>query len=216
VPSTARSAQLVLPFSGNVLLLGGDNWIASSGLANNRGNNDSVIFTSAGRDHLVPGADMNRRRWYATATTLASGDVYVQGGRDGADQAEVRSGATGSFRPLTGFSTSKLGWYYPRNWLAPDGKIFGTTGRTMYRVDPSGSGSLTLLGTTPFSGPSGVTSSEVMYAPGKILRTVAAPSTPSSRSLGGAPASPSTSAAPRPRSAWSSRCRSACTGTRRR
>ena len=38
------SAQLVLPGSNDALLLGGDNWIASKGATNNRGNNDSLIF----------------------------------------------------------------------------------------------------------------------------------------------------------------------------
>lgn len=163
------SAQLVLPKNGDVVMLGGDNWIAATNSTNNRGNRSSLVFSSSGGDHLLRGADMNRKRWYATATTLANGETFIQGGLDGGDLAEVR-GATGSFRPLTGFATSGLGWYYPRNWLAPDGKIFGTTGRTLYRIDPTGAGSLTLLGITPFSGPNGITSTEVMYAPGMILR----------------------------------------------
>ena len=42
------SAQIVLPGSSDALLLGGDNWIASTGATNNHGNNDSLIFRNHG------------------------------------------------------------------------------------------------------------------------------------------------------------------------
>jgi hypothetical protein len=54
--------------------------------------------------------------------------------------------------------------------VAPDGRIFGIADRTMYYINWGGNGSYTAAGTMPANGPSGVTSSEVMYAPGKILR----------------------------------------------
>ena len=54
--------------------------------------------------------------------------------------------------------------------MAADGRIFGYSDRTMYYINPTGAGSETYAGTMPANGPSGVTSSEVMFAPGRILR----------------------------------------------
>lgn len=163
------SAQLVLPGSDNVLLLGGDNWIASAGSTNNRGNNDSLIFENQPTPYLTSAADMNRRRWYATATTLPNGETYIQGGKDGTDRAEIR-GTTGSFR-LLGFDTSALTYWYPRNFVAPTGRVFGISNQSMYFVDTIGAGTLTMAGTLAGSTPSGVTTTDVMFDVGKILRT---------------------------------------------
>jgi hypothetical protein len=121
---------------------------------------------------------MGRARWYASLTTLPNGEIYIQGGRQrasqggnrGVDLAEVRT-VGGALRALTGMSTAELNWWYPRNWVAPDGRIFGYAYRKMYYVDPTGAGTLTRVGAMPKSGPEGVTSSAAMFAPGKILRT---------------------------------------------
>ena len=93
------SAQLVLPGGTDALLLGGDNWIASKGATNNRGNNESLIFRNQATPSLQAGRDMNLRRWYATAITLPNGETYIQGGEDGTDRAEIRS-TEGTFRLL--------------------------------------------------------------------------------------------------------------------
>ena len=103
---------------------------------------------------MTPGPDMSRPRWYATLTTLPNGEIYIQGGREGADRAEVRA-ADGSLRLLSGMDTSDLICWYPRNWVAPSGKIFGVTNRKMYLVDPSGLGTLTRVGPMPGNGPDG-------------------------------------------------------------
>ena len=173
------SAQLVLPRSGDVFIAGGDLWSGKHTL--NVGNSDSVLFNPAA-NALRQGAPMNRARFYGTTTTLPSGETYLQGGRGeetyvpgdggGEDQPEIR-GADGSFRPLPGIDTSSLYFWYPRNWVAPDGRIFGYSDRAMYFVDPyanGGNGTLTNAGSMPTDGPSGVSSSEAMFAPGKILR----------------------------------------------
>ena len=47
---------------------------------------------------------------------------------------------------LTGIDTSGLYWWYPRNWVAPDGRIFGYSDRTMYYINPTGTGSLDRCG----------------------------------------------------------------------
>ena len=171
------SAQLVLPQSGNVLLAGGDNWTGTS--TTNTGNNNSNIFspgdnTLAGsKDSAGNFVNMNRPRWYASPTTLPDGRTYIQGGLGGHDYPEVRDSA-GNFRLLTGVPTSSLFRYYPRNFIAPNGQIFGYSDRTMYYVDPNaqnGQGSLRNVGAMPSTGPSGWTSTDVMFAPGRILRT---------------------------------------------
>ena len=162
------SAQIILPQSGNVFLVGGDNWVPATNSTNNVGNNNTLTFTTVGGPHLIQGPNMSRARWYATTTMLPNGEVYIQGGREGADRPEVR-GVDGTLRLLPGANTTGLFWYYPRNWVAPDGRIFGFSDRAMYYVDPRGAGSVTRAGDLPVGGPAGVTSSAVMYRPGQIF-----------------------------------------------
>ena len=162
------SAQLVLPGTNEAVLLGGDNWIAAQGATNNQGNNNSLLFRNSATPSLSQGADMNRRRWYATATTLPNGEIYIQGGKNGTDRAEIRSPG-GSFR-LLGMDTSALTYWYPRNFVAPDGRVFGISNFSMYWVDPAGNGKLTMAGSLGANDPSGVTTTDVLYETGKILR----------------------------------------------
>src|SRR4051794_10526617 len=129
-------AQIVLPQSGNVLLAGGDNWTGTS--TTNTANNNSDIF-SPGDNTLTRSGNMNRPRWYASPTTLPDGRTYIQGGSGGNDRPEVRD-AGGTFRLLTGVDTSSLLYVYPRNRVAPDGRLFGYSDRAMYYVDPDANG----------------------------------------------------------------------------
>lgn len=164
------SAQIVLPQNGNVLIAGGDNWTGTS--TTNTGNNTSDIFYPGVNTLARDGTSMNRPRWYASTMTLPDGRIYIQGGTGGEDHPEVRDSA-GTFRLLSGVDTSSVNWFYPRNRVAPNGLVFGYSDLSMYYVDPNangGNGSLTPAGTMPSDGPSGATSCDVMYAPGRILR----------------------------------------------
>lgn len=160
------SAQLILPQSLDILIVGGDNWTGTQ--TTNTGVNSSNLFRFS-NNSLTPSANMNLPRWYATMTTLPDGGVYIQGGLGGEAHPEVRLPG-GGFQLLSGIDTSGIFWSYPRAWVAPNGKLFGYSDRTMYYVDWHGAGTITPLGDMPVDGPSGVTSTEVMYRPGKILR----------------------------------------------
>jgi hypothetical protein len=177
------SAQVLLPGSGELLLSGGD--VLLNGTALNRGNSDTNVFNPA-NNQLRPATSMQRPRWYATSTVLPSGEIYLQGGTDGEDHPEIR-GDDGRFRLLEGIDTLKMqpsGYpyfenNYPRNWVAPDGKIFGFDAHWMYRIDPYGTGDgglpgkATILGTHyDVDGGRGwaPSSTAVMYRPGKILQ----------------------------------------------
>ncbi len=169
LPNTANvdvfcSAQLLLP-SGEVELYGGD--ITQNGKSTNVANADVTAFSPADNSLSWIGT-MQRKRWYASAITLPSGEVYIQGGRDGQDYPEVRN-ADGSFRLLTGAWTGNLASGYPRNFVRRGGKIFGIAAKTMYEVDPSGNGSIVSLGNFPTDNASG-TSTAVMIAPDRILQ----------------------------------------------
>jgi YVTN family beta-propeller protein len=157
-------SQVLLP-SGSVMLAGGDNWTGTG--TTNTGNNNSNVFSPADNS-LVRGNNMQRARWYSTSTTLLNGETYIQGGTGGTDRPEVR-GADGVFRLLTGANTSGFDFMYPRNFIAPDGRVFGfdSAGR-MYFVDPSGLGTVTAAG--QFTQTRGNDSSAAMFAPGRILQ----------------------------------------------
>ena len=113
---------------------------------------------------------MNRARWYSSATTLPNGEIYIQGGTGGTDRPEVRA-TDGSFRLLSNADTSTLNYSYPRNFVAPDGRVFGfDSGGRMYYVDPSGSGldhSRRASSPRPYRGGD---ASAAMFRPGRILQ----------------------------------------------
>ena len=159
------SAQVILPTSGNVFIAGGDRFV--NGATTNTANKNSTEFNPSDNS-LVRRTDMKRSRWYATATTLVNGEIYVQGGKSGAPYPEVRQ-ANGTFRALTAANTTSLHTFYPRNFVAPDGRLFGydTRGLTYY-VTTAGTGSITFGAQLP--GPNRYPTSAVMFAPGRILQ----------------------------------------------
>ena len=162
------SSQVLLPQSGNLFIAGGDVWTGTQ--TTNGPNNNSNLFDSASTS-LTRGINMNRARWYSTSITLINGETYIQGGSGGGDRPEIR-GLDGSFRLMSGINTSAIGNSYPRNFVAPDGGVFGYDpgNGQMYRVDTTGSGTITMLGSfnTAYSG--GWYSSAAMYRPGRILQ----------------------------------------------
>ena len=111
---------------------------------------------------------MNRSRWYSTSTTLLNGEIYIQGGSSGGDRPEIR-GTDGTLRLLSNAITSGYAELYPRNFLAPDGRVFGydTSGK-MYYVSPASAGLLTPVGQLP--GATSWTSSAAMFQTGRILQ----------------------------------------------
>jgi hypothetical protein len=159
------SAQLVLPQSGKIFLAGGDNFV--DGSTTGTGNNNTNVFNEA-TNSLTRGNNMSRPRWYASTTTLLSGETYIQGGIGGRDRPEIR-GALGTFRVLTGANTTVYDPDYPRNFLAPDGRVFGFDVKgKMYYVNPIGLGSIAGAGQLPGSTSKSV--SAVMFRPGRILK----------------------------------------------
>jgi YVTN family beta-propeller protein len=160
------SSQLVLAQSGNIFLAGGDNFV--NGRTTNTGNNNTNVFSYTDNS-LARGNNLNRPRWYSTSTTLLNGEVYIQGGSGGSDRPEIRD-ANGALRLLSNVNTSTYAANFPRNFLAPDGRVFGfdTSGK-MYFISTGGTGLLTAAGQLP--GATSWTSSSVMFQPGRILQT---------------------------------------------
>ncbi len=163
------ASQVLAPAGDGVIISGGDNWTGKT--TTNTGNANSNFFRSADNT-LTRGTDMALPRWYATSTILLNGEMMIQGGIGatavGTAFPEVR-GADGSYRALVNANTSNLGWTYPRNFIAPDGRVFGIdTSGVLYHVDTAGEGTLTRY--TGFIDPKGTGSTAAMFAPGRILQ----------------------------------------------
>lgn len=153
--------------AGHAFLADGSLFVAGGHIEDDRGLPDANLFAPyAGTWRSGP--RMARGRWYPTVTTLANGQAVVTAGRDSAAAVvtvpEVWTGT--GWRALTGASRSLP--YYPRTFLAPNGRVFyaGERQATAY-LSTSGTGWWTsvgnrLYGTRDFG-------SAVMYQPGKIL-----------------------------------------------
>jgi hypothetical protein len=168
-----------LQFDGSkVLMFGGDTRSPRS----NFGIADVTEFSPSQKTVKRSNAVMHKKRWYATATTLPSGDIYIQGGKDkqmgdatGGDMhPEVsfkRADGSQEMRSLTAAATDHLVYWYPRNFVAPNGLIFGYDGPgRMYWVDPAGEGRITNIGSLPPEVARGTDSTATMFEPGRILQ----------------------------------------------
>lgn len=157
------SLQINRPDNGNMMIFGGDNWTGTT--TTNTGNPD-INELNVANSELQERPAMNRARWYATAVTMPDGSFYIQGGDGGRDRPERWDGKNGA--QLLPFSTDALYWYYPRNFVIPDGRVFGMdpTGR-MYFVSPT-LDSIDLVGNLP-ADRYGIGSTAVMFEPGRIL-----------------------------------------------
>ncbi|RVU85979.1 DUF1929 domain-containing protein [Leucothrix sargassi] len=163
------SAGLLLPESGNVLMPGGDarpEGLTNSGIT-------SVAEFNPQNNGLSRAAEMSYARWYPTSVTLPDGDILVSGGRDGQLREivtpEVYSTENNEWRSLFGINTTGYGYYYPKLWVIPDGRIFGMQNQRMYYMTTDGQGTLTTAGTLPLTS-RGNSSTAVMYSPGKIMQ----------------------------------------------
>ena len=107
------SAQVVLPLTGDLFIAGGDIFSEARGRSTNRPNNDTTIFR-LGSNTIEKGEKLQVPRWYATATTLPNGEVYVQGGLGGEKNPELRRN-DGSTVLLDGIDSQDIYHEYPRN-----------------------------------------------------------------------------------------------------
>jgi hypothetical protein len=164
-------ATALLPDSGDVLIPGGDTRNPV-----NFGIKSTLIFRQ-NQQSMDRTAYMEFARWYPSAITLPSGETFIHGGRDGngspVNTPEVFN--NGQWRTLWGATNEDITgdeegrWFYPRNWVAPNGRIFGMSGNRMYFIDWQGDGGSEVVGYLPNKTRSHV-STAVMYQPGKILQ----------------------------------------------
>lgn len=169
------ASAAVVPISGDVLITGGDGRVPPN---MNKGIRDTSIL-KADNQTLIRGPYLANARWYPTTTTLASGEIMVHGGTDSNGTAiltpEVYSPLTNSWRSLFGAVNADIinggesKWFYPRHFVAPDGRVFGMTADKMYYIDPRGRGAVQVVQNLPNISRS-YTSTAVMYQPGKILQ----------------------------------------------
>ena len=174
------SAQTVLPWSGQVLITGGDeNGLPGGGF--NDAVNDVNVFDPADNSLRRLSNSTAHARWYPTTTTLPNGEVLVHGGRD--DQPKMRPslmpevyGPDKGWRRLSGAASADAygagRWWYPRSWVAPNGKVLLVTkgNRGLWMLDPKGRGSMKRVGT--YAKPStNNTTPAAMFDEGKILIT---------------------------------------------
>lgn len=155
--------------AGHSFLADGRLLVSGGHLSSDHGIPDISIFTP-GSESWSKTTSMSRGRWYPTNTTLANGDVVITAGRDQAgievEEPEVWSASTGAVRILTG--AKRMLPYYPRTFLAPNGKIFyAGEQQTSRYLNPSGAGAWTTVASRNY--PVRDYGSAVMYDEGKIL-----------------------------------------------
>lgn len=185
------SGPILLPESNKIIMPGGDARLLdrpeflpgdderiNDPIYQNAGIVDAPVF-DIDTQVVDAGKSMNSARWYPTSTILDNGEVLVSGGIDGKFNSvftpEVFTPDQDSWRYLMGATDPLVfdqprggGWYYPRQWLAPNGLVFGLAGNIAYYLDYRNLGNVEIVDTI-IGLPRNYYSTSVMYQPGKIL-----------------------------------------------
>jgi PKD repeat protein len=164
---TAVPSPSLLFCSGQTFLADGRLLVTGGHLSDDHGIPDINLFSS-GSSSWSTSTPMARGRWYPTNTMLANGDVVIMAGADenGLTVPLPEIWSRGSVRQLTG--ASRLFPYYPRTFLAQDGRIYyAGEEQTTRWLDPTGVGSWTTSSNRQY----GIRDygAAVMYLPDKIL-----------------------------------------------
>ncbi len=164
---TVVPAPSLLFCAGHDFLPDGRLLVAGGHISDLHGLANTNVFDPAGAtwQALPP---MAAGRWYPTNTTLPNGEVLTLAGTDSSGAQvtipEVWDGT--AWRQLTGASLALS--YYPRTFVAPDGRVFYAGEEQLSRyLDVTGAGSwsngpVRRFGRRDYG-------SAVMYEPGKIL-----------------------------------------------
>jgi hypothetical protein len=176
-----------------MLVSGGDSNAAPANTSKN-----NTLFNYADNTTTTTSSSLASDRWYGSLIRLADGRSLMTGGgepyvydayqnpRDFLNgqismTPEVWSPETG-WSSLTGarsreaFGPEFNRWWYPRNWVAPNGQVFGISSEKWWYLDPIGTGRITSSGNfkSGFDNDSrpniGPTSTAVMYDVGRILQ----------------------------------------------
>ncbi|HEY8257097.1 MAG TPA: galactose oxidase early set domain-containing protein [Gemmatimonadales bacterium] len=153
--------------AGHALLPDGRVLVAGGHISDDHGLPDITLFSSTAGT-WSSGSPMVKGRWYPTTTTMGSGEVVILAGRDeaGNEVTIPEVWKNGALRQLTGAGFQLA--YYPRSFLAPNGKIFVAGEQQTSRfLTISGAGSWKNSAVRKF----GVRDygAAVMYDDGKIL-----------------------------------------------
>ena len=164
---TSVPAPIKIFCAGQTLLSDGRVLAAGGHIATDQGLKDIMLYNPDTRT-WTSSVPMAKGRWYPTSTVMANGDVVITAGSD-ANKTTVllpEVWSNGTLRVLTGASL-KLP-YYPRAFLAPNGKLFyaGQQQTTRY-LDINGTGKWTTVGARKYG--TRDYGSAVMYDEGKIL-----------------------------------------------
>ena len=175
--------------------------LASGGIFDNGNDKGSVVLNKQATAVTALAAKFANDRYYATMITLSDGRQLILGGSypyqggyadpQGSIDKGYMTGMTpeifsgGQWSSLFGansrdaFGPDNNRWWYPRAWVAPNGKVVGLSADKSWTLDPSGQGSVT---TWNFKQPQrkassatdapnvGPTSTAVMYDTGKVLQ----------------------------------------------
>ncbi len=125
--------------AASVFIAGGDNWTGTGHHQHRQQQQQSLRLHRQRYQRLAHAQrNMNRARWYSSSITLLNGEVYIQGGSGGTDYPEIRA-TDGTLPPADGAGTGSLDFMYPRNFVAPDGRVFGyDSNGKMYYVNTAG------------------------------------------------------------------------------
>ncbi len=177
-PSTATivRASDMLFCAGHTLMADGQVMVSGGHLDDDRGLDVTNIFNPVSESWATGLPKMAKGRWYPTVTTLADGRVVTVAGRDASSSVvlipEIWEG--NRWVKLTGASLTLP--YYPRQFVAPNGRLFYAGERIKSRyldVDV-----ITTSGRGHWSSSAGFTrrfpyirdyGSAVMYEAGKVL-----------------------------------------------
>jgi hypothetical protein len=175
--------------------------LIAGGIFDNGTDKGSVVLNGTATGVGAVSARLANDRYYSTMLTLPNGQQLIMGGSypyqggwndpQGSLDKGLMTGMTPEiydgkqWKSLFGaksrdaFGPENNRWWYPRAWIAPNGKVFGITADKMWFLDPSGNGAVTAM---TFKEPQrntssatdapnvGPVSTAAMYETGKILQ----------------------------------------------